>query len=89
MPLIDDHELEQQNHCVENVVEIVVAVSLHVEFRALQFRIPTKHLRLCNVLVSVILDHSLEDFHPNNRVHVIDNLQSNYYIGIETAWQWH
>ena len=74
MPLIDHHEFKENDHGVENVIKIVVAVSFDVEFRSFQFRVPTIHLLFRQIGIAIELDHSLEDLHSDDGIDVVDDL---------------
>ncbi len=75
MPLIDHHHLKQDDECVSDVVEVVVAVSLHEKFGTFQLSVSAEVLVHVRRVVSVINDSALETLHSNNCVNVEENLK--------------
>ena len=75
VPLIDDHEVEEDDEAVHDVVEVVLAVALDVKLRASQERVAARLRLIGQVLVAVERDSSVEQLHAHNGVDVVEQLQ--------------
>ena len=76
MPLVDHEQMEEEDKAVRKAVEVVAAVTILGELRPVQGRIAAELLAgVRQVVVSVIVDSGVEEFHADDGVHVEDHLK--------------
>ena len=76
MPLIHHRQLQQHNEWLDDVVEVVAAVSHAVECAVLQKRVAAPQVFWCcaALIVAMEADLVLEDFHANDGKEVVEDL---------------
>lgn len=75
MPLVDNSELQQQDERRHNVVEVVFAVVVASEGRAVQQDIATELMCRINRVTTEILNLPFKELHPHHSKDIIHHLQ--------------
>lgn len=75
MPLVDDSELQQQDEGRHHVVEVVFAVVVAGEGRAVQQDVPTEMTRGIVRIMTKIMNLPFKQLHPYHRKDIIHHLQ--------------
>ena len=79
MPLVDKHQLSQQDERVPHRVEVVAAIAFRDELGAGQaWRIAAEQRSLVVTLVTIVTHQTAKQLHADDRVHVEEHLYDAY-----------